>query len=245
MFGIMFLESWYKGDFVRNNISKNAFEDIVKLLRNEYDTSQDIKLRDNSPEKMLDLGLNNFPMLMNSSHIISNILSKDEAKEKHFYKKGTNYHSLGVKKFFEVINSLDNPLAIYKKLDNVNYIIITNIYNSDTEKIIVPVYYNTLGNYGNEEIKTTKIKSIYGKRNLAKYLKRNIDCGQLIEIYNKKNQVCTTGSQSSYDTNLVYKDNIPHNKGSVKRDMSSISYYDINDRNDTYIKEDVILYGYC
>lgn len=62
------------------NISKNAFIDIVNLLNNNYDTSQDIKLRDTTPDILVKCGINNYPMLMNSKHILDNILTEEEAK---------------------------------------------------------------------------------------------------------------------------------------------------------------------
>ena len=96
------------------NISKNAFIDIVNLLNNNYDTSQDIKLRDTTPDILVKSGIKDYPMLMNSSHILDNILTEDEAKELGIYKKSINYHGLGVKKFLETIDQMDNPVAIYR-----------------------------------------------------------------------------------------------------------------------------------
>lgn len=178
------------------NISKNAFIDIVNLLNNNYDTSQDIKLRDTTPDILVKCGIKNYPMLMNSSHILDNILTEDEAKELGIYKKSINYHGLGVKKFLETIDQMDNPIAIYrwnytknKKYGLKDYVVLTNINNN-----IIPIYIETTGNYNNVEINTNKIKTIYSSNNIITKLEQNVKNGYMKKIYikTKKTKLTTT-----------------------------------------------------
>ena len=63
------------------HISNNSLNDIVALLNNNYDTSQDIKLRDYTPKILVQNGIKNLPMLMNSKHILCNILNEQQAKK--------------------------------------------------------------------------------------------------------------------------------------------------------------------
>ena len=145
------------------NISKNAFIDIVNLLNNNYDTSQDIKLRDTTPDILVKCGIKNYPMLMNSSHILDNILTEDEAKEIGIYKKRTNYHGLGVKQFLEIINEIDNPIAIYR------------------------------WNYNNIRMNTNKIKTVFSGNNLKSLYKKREKSYLMTKIYEKqKTNVATT-----------------------------------------------------
>lgn len=167
------------------NISNDLLININKLINNEYDTSQDIKLRDNTPKILVQNGIDNLPMLMNSTHVLSNILKEEDAKKMNLYRKDTNYHELGIKKFIEVIDSIDNPVAVYKHKNLKDYIILTEKINDYNEKIIVTIYIQTKGNYNRVRMDTNKIKSIYGKNNVDKYINKNIKQGIFTEIYKK------------------------------------------------------------
>ena len=125
-------------------------------------------------------------MLINSSHILENILTKNETIKLKIFKKKINYHGLGVKKFLKVIYNLDAPEIILKSKNCKDYIIVTKIYNNKFEQIIVPIYIETRGNYNNVEIATNKIKTVYGKRHINNYISTNIKIGKFIIIYNKK-----------------------------------------------------------
>lgn len=177
--------------------------DINDLLNNRYDKMQGILLRNNTPKILVKNGISNLPMLANPNHILSNILSEHEAKNMGLYNNKSNYHSLGVKLYLEVVNNLDNPIAIYKHKNGKDYIIVTNYFNSDNEQIIVPIYIVTNINYKDVKMKTNKIKSIYGKKNIKKYLYKQLKDSNYIMIYKKTSD--TPRGQSSNDINLMYK----------------------------------------
>jgi len=180
------------------NISKNAFIDIVNLLNNNYDTSQDIKLRDATPDILVKCGIKNYPMLMNSSHILDNILTEDEVKELGIYKKRTNYHGLGVKKFLEIIKEIDNPIAIYrsnynkdKKYGKKDYVILLEIEKYGES--IIPIYVETQGNYNNIRMNANKIKTVFSGNNLKSLYKKREKFYLMTKIYEKqKTNVATT-----------------------------------------------------
>lgn len=177
---------------IKNNLSENILQDITLLLNGEYDTSQTIKLRDHTPEILVKYGIKDLPMLMNSTHIIDNILTKTEAIKKNIYNSRKNYHGLGVKNYLEIINSMDNPIAIYrwnnkkgKKYTEKDYVLLTNmIYNR--KQIIIPIYVETKGNYNYTMLDTNKIKSIYGVSNIEQILNQRVKMGEMIKIYDNK-----------------------------------------------------------
>ena len=179
------------------NISKNAFIDIVNLLNNNYDTSQDIKLRDTTPDILVKCGIKNYPMLMNSSHILDNILTEDEVKELGIYKKRTNYHGLGVKQFLEIINEIDNPIAIYrwnynkdKKYGKKDYVILLEIEKYGES--IITIYVETQGNYNSIRMNANKIKTVFSGNNLKSLYKKREKSYLVTKIYEKKTNVATT-----------------------------------------------------
>lgn len=169
-----------KDNFPNNN-SKELEADIEKVLNNIYPKNQQVKVRDTTPEALLNNNVKNLPMLITQRHIKSIIYSLKEAKKLKIPTKNINFHGLGKELFLKVINNLDNPIAIYKK-DNNNYIIITEFMDIFNRKIIIPIQSNGKGLYNNKYIEENQIKSVYGRNNLQNYLIMN----NFEQIYKKK-----------------------------------------------------------
>ena len=135
-------------------------------------------------------------MLMNSSHVIENILTEEEAKKKRLQiNKNIHYHGLGIKIFIDAIESLDRPTAVFQwQSNNINnytnkdYIVLTKLINNDNQRIIIPIFIETRGNYFDvstkeiTQINTNKIKSIYGRNKIFTYLNNYIKNGSLKKI---------------------------------------------------------------
>lgn len=138
------------------HVSDNALSDINSLLQGKYDTSQNIKLRDYTPKSLVDIGLKDLPMLMNSNHVLSNILTEQDAKNIGKYNDKNNYHGLGVKKFLETIDSLDNLEKVFKHKNGKDYIVLTTQYDSNGNKIISPTYVEDKGKYNYVNINPTR-----------------------------------------------------------------------------------------
>lgn len=165
----------------KNNNIKELEIDIEKVLNNIYPKNQQVKIRDTTPEVLLNSNVKNLPMLITQRHIKSIIYSLKEAKKLKLPTKNINFHGLGKGLFLEVINNLDNPKAVYKK-DNNNYIIITEFMDIFNREIIIPIQTNGKGLYNNKYIEENQIKSVYGRNNLQNYLIMN----NFEQIYKKK-----------------------------------------------------------
>lgn len=201
-----------------SNISENLIRDIRLLLKNKYNTGDDIKLREFTPKILVELGIKDLPMLMNQTHIKENILSVTKAKKIGVFNKDANYHNLGIDLFIKVIDSLDNPLLIMKsRMNNNTYIIVTDIKNNIGEQIIVPIFLEGIGSYNRVRIKSNKVKSVYGKKNIIdfvdKTIRENIDNLIYITKDKKKKQIITSiGLQLSKSSNTAYINSITAKK---------------------------------
>lgn len=229
------------------HVSQNALSDINSLLNGTYDTSQNIKLRDYTPKELVNAGIKDLPMLMNSSHVLDNILTEEEAKNRGIFKSGTTYHKLGVKNYLEIIDSMDNPVAIYQwiqkpgmKYGNNDFVVLTN-KNIDGKDSIVPVYIETKGNYNYARLDTNKIKSVYNDLGLENKLEQNVKNGNMNKIYdNKKTNIATTVNIAATG-NSFDMDNISQNNNNVNNDISSTSYSMQEIENDTQELDDSFL----
>ena len=177
----------------RYHVSSTFSSEIDKALNNEMKKSSQVKARDYTPEILVENGVKDLPMLITQRHLKTIIYTEAEA-EKLGLPLGDsyNYHGLGKDTLIKSIDNLDNPSEIYKKDDN-HYIIITEIKDTNGDKIIVPIKIDGKGNYNDVYIDENQIKSVYGKKNLEKYLAKN----KFENIYKKNETTLNEGSQSS------------------------------------------------
>lgn len=173
------------------NLSKNAIIEVDDALNNpSTDINSMVKLRDYTPQKLVEVGVNDLPMLVRKGHLRENILTNYEAQKKGYSIKGKHYHGLGITTYLKAIDSLDNPAAVYRytdkgKYSKDNFIVLTEVQDSNNNSIIVPIEINKRGQYNSVEIDTNRIKTTYGKNN-RNYFSNMLTKGELIEVYNKK-----------------------------------------------------------
>ena len=163
------------------NLSKDFIKEVNDTLNNNLKSNTQVKVRDDTPNILVRLGIPNLPMLITQNHIKSIIYSIEEAKELGIYKKDINYHGLGKYKFIKAIIELNNPESVYK-IDKENYLIITKLKDKYNKRIVIPIKVNGKGRYNDIFINENQIKSVYGRRSLLNYLKNN----NFIEIYKKR-----------------------------------------------------------
>ena len=198
---------------VQYHISPNFSNEIDQVLNGTYESQNQVKARDYTPEILVNNGVPNLPMLITAKHIKSTIYSQKEAQKLGLpTNKNINYHGLGKELLIKSIDSLDNPLAIYKQSEN-NYIIITEIQDNNGKNIIVPIEINGKGTYNDLFIDENQIKSAYGKNNLEKYIQNN----NLEKIYEKKGITLNERVQYSNIGNSV-ENNIPQSDNVVNSD---------------------------
>lgn len=209
----------------KKHISKNIHKDIDKVLT-DINERAPVRLRDYTPAVMVDNGVRNLPMYENPGHIRKNILSKQEAIDLGLkINERDNYHGLGKDLYIKVIDSLDDPRAIFKNKNSGDHIVLTMIKDSDGNNIIVPIEIETTTNINKIKIDTNRIKTVYGydikKPNLNEYIKHNIKNNVFEKIYEKKER--GTGNStvaSSFNNSIITqnKENV-NNRAVTKHSM--------------------------
>ncbi len=184
----------YKGDKggeVRYALSKNVEAEIDDVLINKYHSDY-VKLTENTPSILLSQkGVKNLPLFMKPSHIRENILSKEDAFSKGYKTDDkTNYHGLGKDKFLEVIGDLDNVTEAYRGTKNADnpqrrekhFLLISKVKDAENNIINVPIYINEYASYHRVIVDTNKVATVFGKNELQKYIKREIEKGNIVRI---------------------------------------------------------------
>ena len=212
------------------HLSENALNEVNDALNNpNTDINSMVKLRDFTPEQLVSVGVSDLPMLVRKGHLRENILTSSEAENKGYSTKGKHYHGLGIETYMNAIDSLDNPIAVYQYTDRGNYskdnfIVLTEVKDSNNNNIIVPIEIHKRGQYNKVEIDTNRIKTTYG-RETANYFNNMVNNGSLIEIYNKKRSAKLPMQSGNFNTSTA--NNIPQSNNNVNSDTSSATKYSI------------------
>lgn len=212
------------------HLSENALNEVNDALNNpNTDINSMVKLRDFTPEQLVSVGVSDLPMLVRKGHLRENILTSSEAENKGYSTKGKHYHGLGIETYMNAIDSLDNPIAVYRYTDKGNYskdnfIVLTEVKDSDNNNIIVPIEIHKRGQYNKVEIDINRIKTTYGKNN-SNYFDDMVKNGILVEIYNKKRSVKLPIQSGNFNTSTA--NNIPQSGNNVNSNTSSATKYSI------------------
>lgn len=212
------------------HLSENALNEVNDALNNpNTDINSMVKLRDFTPEQLVSVGVSDLPMLVRKGHLRENILTSSEAENKGYSTKGKHYHGLGIETYMNAIDSLDNPIAVYQYTDKGNYskdnfIVLTEVKDSDNNNIIVPIEIHKRGQYNKVEIDINRIKTTYGKNN-SNYFDDMVKNGSLVEISNKKRSAKLPIQSGNFNTSTA--NNIPQSGNNVNSNTSSATKYSI------------------
>ena len=179
-----------KSNKKENKKNLNLSKRIDNVLKNINERNP-VRLRDYTPQVLVENGVKDLPMYENPSHIRKNILTKKEAQKLGLATNIRNhYHGLGKELYIKIINSLDSPRVIFKNKNNKDYLILTTVKDNNNSNIIVPIEIETITKINIFNIDINRIKTVYGydRKNpdLNKYIKNNIKLGRFTKIYEQK-----------------------------------------------------------
>mgnify|MGYP006966555985 CR=1 FL=1 len=179
-----------KSNKKENKKNLNLSKRIDNVLKNINERNP-VRLRDYTPQVLVENGVKDLPMYENPSHIRKNILTKKEAQKLGLATSIRNhYHGLGKELYIKIINSLDSPRVIFKNKNNKDYLILTTVKDNNNSNIIVPVEIETITKINIFNIDINRIKTVYGydrkDPDLNKYIKNNIKLGRFTKIYEQK-----------------------------------------------------------
>lgn len=215
--------------------NSDIINNIDKVLNNIKERTP-VRLRDYTPDILVQNGVKNLPMYENPSHIRKNILTEQEAiKLGLSVGENDHYHGLGKDLYIKAIDSLDNPRVIFKNKNNKDYLILTLIKDNSNNNIVVPIEIETTTNINRVKIDINRIKSVYGYKtinniNLNDYIKYNIKNNNFTKIYEQKKE---RGTGFSTAAGSFLEKNIPQSDNNVNNDISSTKYSIPTNKNNT------------
>lgn len=206
-----FAEVYKSTDFSKNKgdiayaLSNNALKDVSEVINQTQEQSTAeiinyVKLKDNTIKQLLDYGIRDLPMLERSGHVRENVLTEEQAKNLGFSTKNKHFHGLGVKTYLEIIDSMDNAVAVYQYNDDNNHFLIETPVKINGINSVVPITVEDKGIYNNVEIDFNKIRTSFSPR--QDYINNLLKQGKIKEIIAGDNS-----QKSSLSDNNVSQNN--------------------------------------
>lgn len=158
---------------IENEKENEQFKsDMVKWQNGEYPATEVIKVC-STPYVMQACGIEAHDIVI-KNNTLRKITSDD-------IKKFPHAHNMSLGELYQIPNAIRNPVMILKGNHPNSIIFVSDIYDSNNNRIIIPC---TL-NFDLKHYTAQRIMSIYGKENFKKYIKKEIEKKSLI-AYNKK-----------------------------------------------------------
>lgn len=158
---------------IENEKENEQFKsDLNKWQNGEYPATEVIKVC-STPYVMQACGIEAHDIVI-KNNTLRKITSDD-------IKKFPHAHNMSLWELYQIPNAIRNPVMILKGNHPNSIIFVSDIYDSNNNRIIIPC---TL-NFDLKHYTAQRIMSIYGKENFKKYIKKEIEKKSLI-AYNKK-----------------------------------------------------------
>ncbi|MEG1754160.1 MAG: hypothetical protein RR234_09630, partial [Christensenella sp.] len=127
-----------------------------------------------------------------------------------------SWHGLGKDLFMRVIDSLDNPIAVYRGTETASdtsrrsnyFLIITALTDAkdgttNGNKINVPIYVEQKAFYNDVVIDANKIATAFGRPDMQKYIDRMVANKELVRV-KRKSEVTSGWEQSPASSNNTF-----------------------------------------
>ena len=158
---------------IENEKENEQFKsDLIKWQNGDYPATEVIKVC-STPYVMQACGIEAHDIVI-KNNTLRKITSDDKEKFIHA-------HNMSIGELYQIPNAIRNPVMILKGNHPNSIIFVSNIYDSNNNRIIIPC---TL-NFDLKHYTAQRIMSIYGKEKFEKYIKKEFEKKSLM-AYNKK-----------------------------------------------------------
>ena len=185
--------------------SRKPFAEQVDDVLNGADTvSTHLQVRETTPQIFLDIGLENKPMLITSTHTKTAVNKKVPNK---------NIHALSRETLKKLPELLENPAIVMDSTKEGSIVAFVNAVDEDNNPVLCAIKINGTGNYNNLEISSNIVTSVYGKdANPVGFIEKAVNEDRLLYWDKKMSQELfeTPGLQlpdnlNNFDSNVIIR----------------------------------------
>ncbi len=140
-----------------------------------------MRVRENTPKILRDVGLKDKPILMTSVHTKTAV--GKEVKNK-------NTHNLSVDTLKHIPELIENPSMIIESKPGESVVVFVNAVDEDNNPILCSIKIDGKGNYNDIEIEANILTSVYGKdTNPIGFVKKAVEENRVLYWDKKMSQV--------------------------------------------------------
>ena len=190
------------------SVNKSFAQQVDEVLSNpdgrNFETSH--LMMGDTPQKLVDLGMNQLPMLVTSKHIwtIANEAGSDS---------NVNYHGLGADMVKQLPQAIDDPaiIMVSKTRPNDSVVLLTELIDRQGRPVLAAIRFNGHGNYNNVEIDANVMTSAYGRTGVNNFVKEALEENRILDVNKEKSQFLEKTPGVQFPDNLYktsFEDNI-------------------------------------
>lgn len=149
----------YKNNLVLQQDVKEFKEQIDLMQQNKIPSWNAIRVRSKTPQVLIDIGLDDLPMLITQRHLKNNLESENDD------------HAIDEEVLLQIPFALEDPEYILKsKTDAESVVLVTSLIDKLNNPVVVAIKKDGSGNFNGIIIKSNFITSIYGRKNFNKFI---------------------------------------------------------------------------
>ena len=169
-------------------------EQVDSVLSGEDTVSTHLRVSEHTPKLLLDLGLNDKPILITSVHTKTALGHKVRNK---------NTHYISTEVFKKLPQLVESPAIVMESTKKGSIVMFVNALDENNNPVVCSIKIDGKGNYNNVEVEANVVTSVYGKdTNPTGFIEKAVEDNRVL-YWNKKM------SQELFDTpGLQLPDNI-------------------------------------
>lgn len=168
-----------KNSITDNNISEaestsNFSQQVDDYVNGTFPSRDMLTVLDHTPQVLQDIGLKDLPITLTQKHLqtIAN-------KEGNY--SNSNYHDLGIDVVKQIPEALNHPLNVLKSdTRNDSIVVVTELSDKNGNIVLASIKIDGKGYISDIYLDSNVMTSAYGKNNYDKFMKNNINKGNLL-----------------------------------------------------------------
>lgn len=227
-------------DGVRYSKDLSFKEQVDAVVGGKDTTSTHLKISEHTPKFLIDLGLNDKPMLITSAHTKTALGIPVKNKNVHAVEKNTMYNLLSL---------MENPVIAIESTNPGSIVLFINAVDANKAPVLCSIKIDGQGFYNSVEVKSNVVTSVYGKdTNPVGFIENAVNDNRLLYWDKEKSQklFAIPGLQlpnniNSFDSNIIIrkvKQNVNRNSKELFPDDRTMSAEEIErDEIEQYIQQ--------
>lgn len=167
------------------SVNKSFAQQVDEVLSNpdgrNFETSH--LMMGDTPQKLVDLGMKQLPMLVTSRHIwtIANEAGSDS---------NANYHGLGADMVKQLPQAIDDPaiIMVSKTRPNDSVVLLTELIDRQGRPVLAAIRFDGRGRYNNVQIDANVMTSAYGRTGVNNFVKDALEENRILDVNKEKSQ---------------------------------------------------------